>query len=81
VVYRVGQISFDSVLILHQAIRNAVTWNLRGCNKTKLTWKVWVRYVQYSLNSSLLGHCVSSALSRCKIGVYDGTVSECEILC
>jgi hypothetical protein len=50
-------------------------------NKTELTWKVWISCIQYSLNSSSSNHCVSSTLSRCENGVYDGADSGCEILC
>jgi hypothetical protein len=71
----------DSFLIPHRAFWRRCYVDIRWRNKTELTWKVWISCVQYSLNSSSLGHCASSTLSRCEVGAYDGRESECEISC
>jgi hypothetical protein len=69
---------WDSFLFHARQSGSAVTWNIRWCNKTDLTWKVWISCVQYSLNSSSLDYCASSTLSRHENGAYSGTESECE---
>jgi hypothetical protein len=64
---------WDSFLILCWVIWQCCYLECRWWNKTELTWEVWIGCIQYSLNNSLLYHCVLSALSRHGNKAYNGT--------